>query len=112
MKLAESLTSRRALLRLTERRPNEVVTLADICAELGHGITQGALHNVASSLKRDLPIEGVPGHGGGYVKLVPVPTLGPNRCAGCRHRTPLSWCPRTRREVGLNCWCWGYEVTP
>lgn len=111
---SDLLTTRRALLRLTERRPNEVVTRADICAELGYEVSRGAIGNAAVHLRCDVAIEGVLGSVGGYVKLVPMMTLGAKRCANCQHREPLtSACERTRwPRVGLNCVCWGWEVTP
>jgi hypothetical protein len=110
---SELLTTRRALLRLTERRPNEVVTTADVCEELGYEVGRGAVGNAAVRLRQDIAIEGVPGNVGGYVKLVPMPTLGVERCANCRHREPLtSACERTRwPHVGLNCVCWGWKAT-
>ena len=113
---ADALTCRRALLRLFMRRPNQIITHADVCAELGHDVGRGGLNNAAAALRRDMPIEGVSRAGGGYVLLVPMPTLGSERCANCSRRTPLSTCRRVRRagqahgtEVGLNCWCWGWE---
>lgn len=106
---SDALTTRRALLRLTERRPNEIVTTADVCAELGYEVGRGAIGNAAVRLRRDIAIEGVPGSGGGYVKLVPMPTLGAERCANCRHRNS-SACERTHwPRVNLNCRCWGWE---
>lgn len=113
---SDRLTTRRALLRLTERRPNEIVTTADVCAELGYEVGRGAIGNAAVRLRRDIAIEGVPGSGGGYVKLVPMPTLGAERCANCWHRDPgrepgTSACDRTHwPRVGLNCRCWGWEA--
>jgi len=107
---SDALTTRRALLRLTERRPNTIVTTADVREELGYKVGRGAINNAAVRLRRDVAIEGVPGSGGGYVKLVPMPTLGVERCANCRHREPLtSACERTHwPHVGLNCVCWGW----
>ena len=108
---SDALTTRRALLRLVFRRPNEVINLADICDELGYEVCRTALHNAVNSLRRDLPIEGVTGSGGGYVLLEPTLPLTAERCVNCRHRTLLSSCKRTRRaEVGLNCRCWGWEA--
>jgi hypothetical protein len=110
---SDLLTTRRALLRLTERRPNEIVTTADVCEELGYEVGRGAINNAAVRLRRDVAIEGVPGSGGGYVKLVPMPTLGAERCANCCHRSALtSACTRTHwPHVGLNCRCWGWEAS-
>jgi predicted transcriptional regulator len=106
----EILTCRRALLRLLTRRPNEIVTQADVCDEIGLHVGRGAIGNAAVRLRRDLAIEGVPGPGGGYVLLMPVPTLGLQRCANCASRTVFSECPRARRdEVNLNCKCWGWS---
>lgn len=109
---SDVLTCRRVLLRLTERRPNEIVTTADVCDELGFEVSRGAINNAAVRLRRDIAIEGVPGSGGGYVKLVPMSTLGGQRCANCRHRQPVtSACDRTHwPRVGLNCRCWGWEA--
>jgi|GEM_PF-2273833 len=110
---SDALTTRRALLRLTERRPNEIVTTADVCEELGYEVGRGAVGNAAVRLRRDIAIEGMPGSGGGYVKLVPMPTLGAERCANCRHRElGTSACNRTHwPHVGLNCRCWGWETS-
>jgi hypothetical protein len=108
---ARSLTTRRALLRLLDRRPNEVIGLADVCDELGRAVVRESVHKAATTLARDLPIESVRGPGGGYVLLRPMPTLGAERCANCEHRTADGWCPRTRRAVDLNCHCWGWEWT-
>lgn len=110
---SDALTTRRALLRLTERRPNEIVTTADVCGELGYEVGRGAIGNAAVRLRRDIAIEGVPGSGGGYVKLVPMPTLGGERCANCCHREPTtSACERTHwPHVNLNCRCWGWEAS-
>jgi len=110
---SDLLTTRRVLLRLTERRPNEIITTADVCAELGFEVGRGAINNAAVRLRRDIAIEGVPGSGGGYVKLVPMPTLGAERCANCCHRSPVtSACDRTHwPHVGLNCRCWGWEAS-
>lgn len=109
---ARSLTTRRALLRLMDRRPNEVIGYPDVCEELGRRVVRESIHKAAVSLARDLPIESVRGPGGGYVLLRPLPTLGAERCANCGHRLANSWCSRTRREVDLNCRCWGWEWTP
>jgi len=109
---SDALTTRRALLRLTERRPNTIVTTADVCEELGYEVGRGAVGNAAVRLRRDIAIEGVPGSGGGYVKLVPMPTLGYERCANCKHRGHVTVaCERTHwPRVGLNCRCWGWEA--
>jgi len=108
---SDLLTTRRALLRLTERRPNEIVTRSDVCEELGYEVGRAAIANAKTSLRRDVALEGVPG--GGYVKLVPMPTLGAERCANCCHRSALtSACDRTHwPHVGLNCRCWGWEAS-
>ena len=110
----DRLTARRALLRLTDARPNELITYADVCAELGHEVSRSTVCLAATSgpsaLSRDLPIEGVVGTGGGYVKRQPMPTLAAERCVNCAHRTPLSTCTRLKgRPVGLNCRCWGWS---
>lgn len=125
------LTARRALQRLFDERPNEVITRADVCKKLGREVTRATICSAATSgpsaLSRDLPIERVGlGPTGGYVKLQPMPTRHAERCPNCCHfehlpepieRTangrPLYPCMRPSlqgRPVGLNCRCWGWEA--
>lgn len=106
---SESLTTRDVLLRLVFRRPNEIITTADVCAELGYEVGRGAIGNAVNRMRKNLPIEGVPGSGGGYVLLFPMLTLGGERCANCAHRTPDGICERigdVRPNLNARCWGW------
>lgn len=104
---SESLTTKSALLRLATRRPNTIITTADVCAKLGYEVSRGAINNAAKRLRLDMALEGVPR--GGYVLLVPMLTLGAERCANCAHRTPAGICERigdVRPNLNARCWGW------
>ena len=103
------LTARRALLRLLTTHPNEVIGHALVCEELGHHVSHAAVHAAAKRLGRDMAIESVLGTGGGYIHLVPVLSLGRERCCNCASRTPFSTCQRLGgRPVKANHRCWGW----
>ncbi len=115
---SDRLTSTKVLRYLLSNRPNQVVTCEDVCDALGYRITPQAISNAIGKLQAGacgLPVIANHGTGGGYILLVPVLTLGPERCVNCGHRTPLSVCkltsrPRCTRFVGLNEWCKGWSA--
>ncbi len=105
-------TSAQVLRFLLAMRPNRVVTCEDVCGALGYKITAQAVSNTVAKLKRGrwgLPIVAHHGRGGGYILLVPVLTLGSERCANCASRGRDSKCSTLRGEaVDLNSWCRGW----
>lgn len=113
----DRLTSTKVLRHLLSNRPNQIVTTGDVCDALGYRITPQAISNAVGKLTGGaygLPIIANHGPGGGYILLVPVLTLGAERCANCSHRDPRSVCelmsrPRYARIVGLNEWCQGWS---
>lgn len=110
-------SSTQVLRHLLSNRPNQVVTHADVCEALGYAITPQAVCNAARSLRSGpfgMPIVTHHGPGGGHILLVPVLTLGRERCLNCASRTPLGACrltsrPRCPRLVDLNEWCKGWS---
>lgn len=111
------LNAARVVRYLLTNRPNEVVTHADVCEALGYEVTPQAVCNAVGRLTRGsygLPIITNRRAGGGHILLVPVLTLGRERCANCSSRTPLSVCrlisrPRYARIVNPNQWCRGWS---
>ena len=114
---SDRLTSTKVLRHLLSNRPNQIVTTGDVCDALGYRVTPQAISNAVGKLTGGtygLPVIANHGPGGGYILLVPVLTLGPERCANCAHRAPLSVCrltsrPRYTRIVNLNEWCRGWS---
>ena len=103
-----TLTARRALLRLLTAHPNEVIGHRRVCDELGHHVSHAAVHAASKRLGRDMAIESLHGTGGGYVHLMPVLSLGRERCCTC-----ASWdagtCRRLEgRPVKANQRCFGW----
>lgn len=113
-------SSTQVLRHLLTNRPNQVVRHADVCEALGYPVTPQAVCNAARRLSSGpygMPIITHHGAGGGHILLVPVLTLGSERCANCVQRTPLSVCkltsrPRYTRLVKLNEWCRGWSKCP
>ena len=103
------LSTRRALLRLFTTRPNEVVTHEDVCKALSRNVSGAAVHNAVTTLRRDMVIESRLGSGGGYVHLVPVPTIGLRRCVFCCYRDGEGLCEKTGQIVGPNMVCGGWK---
>ncbi|HAM58779.1 MAG TPA: hypothetical protein DCQ64_26555 [Candidatus Rokubacteria bacterium] len=60
------LSARRALLRLLVAHQNEVVTHADVEAELGRRVSRQCVWAAAGRIGADLPVVSVRGPGGGY----------------------------------------------
>ena len=104
-----TLTARRALLRLLTAHPNEVIGHRRVCDELGHHVSHAAVHAASKRLGRDMAIESLHGTGGGYVHLMPVLSLGRERCCTCASHTLLGTCKRlSGRPVQPNERCWGW----